>query len=143
MKLWHKFQTTYLPSGGSFDPESLKKQITELTEKTNNPDLWSNPDEAKKLLQKKSSLEKSLRDLEKLESDYTTLSELYEIDSDDQEVLQAIEKLGEETNIEVSIPPMKYCTDNATMIAAAGYYAYLDGRKADLTLNSTSSAVLK
>ena len=54
-----------------------------------------------------------------------------------------IEKLGEETNIEVSIPPMKYCTDNATMIAAAGYYAYLDGRKADLTLNSTSSAVLK
>ena len=54
-----------------------------------------------------------------------------------------IEKLGEETNIEVSIPPMNYCTDNATMIAAAGYYAYLDGRKADLTLNSTSSAALK
>lgn len=60
--------------------------------------MWSNPDEAKKLLQKKSSLEKSLRDLEKLESDYTTLSELYEIDSDDQEVLQAIEKLGEEAH---------------------------------------------
>ena len=46
-------------------------------------------------------------------------------------------------NVTVSIPPMKYCTDNATMIAAAGYYAYLDGRVADLTLNSTSSAVLK
>ena len=44
-----------------------------------------------------------------------------------------IEKLGEEMNIEVAIPPMKYCTDNATMIAAAGYYAYLDGRTADLT----------
>ena len=56
---------------------------------------------------------------------------------------QEIEKLGEEINVEVSIPPMKYCTDNATMIAAAGYYAYLDGRTADLTLNSTSSAVLK
>lgn len=56
---------------------------------------------------------------------------------------QEIEKLGEEMNVEVSIPPMKYCTDNATMIAAAGYYAYLDGRTADLTLNSTSSAVLK
>ena len=54
-----------------------------------------------------------------------------------------IEKLGEEMNIEVAIPPMKYCTDNATMIAAAGYYAYLDGRTADLTLNSTSSAVLR
>lgn len=54
-----------------------------------------------------------------------------------------IEKLAEEEGIEMSVPPMKYCTDNAAMIAAAGYYAYLDGRKADLTLNSTSSAILE
>ncbi len=54
-----------------------------------------------------------------------------------------IEKLGKEMNVEVSIPPMKYCTDNATMIAAAGYYAYLDGRIADLTLNSTSNTILE
>ena len=54
-----------------------------------------------------------------------------------------IENLGEEMNVEVSIPPMKYCTDNATMIAAVGYYAYLDGRTADLSLNSTSTATLK
>lgn len=60
-----------------------------------------------------------------------------------QGLRKAIEKLGKEMNVTVSIPPMKYCTDNATMIAAAGYYAYLDGRVADLTLNSTSSAVLK
>lgn len=49
-----------------------------------------------------------------------------------------MEKLAAELNVELSIPPMKYCTDNATMIAAAGYYAYLDGRRADLTLNSKS-----
>ena len=60
--------------------------------------MWSNPDEAKKLLQKKSALEKNLNDLEKLESDYATLSEFYAMDSDDQEVLQAIEKLGEEAH---------------------------------------------
>lgn len=54
-----------------------------------------------------------------------------------------IEKLAAEEQIEMSVPPMKYCTDNATMIAAAGYYAYLDGRVANLTLNSTSTATLK
>lgn len=50
----------------------------------------------------------------------------------------AIEKLTTELHVDLSIPPMKYCTDNATMVAAAGYYAYLDGRRADLTLNSKS-----
>ena len=60
-----------------------------------------------------------------------------------QALRDEIEKLGKEMNVEVSIPPMKYCTDNATMIAAAGYYAYLDGRIADLTLNSTSNTILE
>ena len=49
-------------------------------------------------MQKKSALEKNLNDLEKLESDYATLSEFYAMDSDDKEVLQAIEKLGEEAH---------------------------------------------
>ncbi len=46
--------------------------------------------------------------------------------------------MANELNVNLSIPPVKYCTDNAAMIAAAGYYAYLDGRRADLTLNSKS-----
>ena len=50
----------------------------------------------------------------------------------------AMQEVAEELNVDLSIPPMKYCTDNATMIAAAGNYAYLDGRRADLTLNSKS-----
>lgn len=60
-----------------------------------------------------------------------------------QGLRKEIEKLGQELNVSISIPPMKYCTDNATMIAAAGYYAYLDGRRADLTLNSVSSSKLQ
>ena len=50
----------------------------------------------------------------------------------------AMENLCNELNVDFTVPPMKYCTDNGTMIAAAGYYAYLDGRRADLTLNSKS-----
>ena len=52
---------------------------------------------------------------------------------------EEVAKLGKELGIDVTIPSMKYCTDNATMIAAAGYYAYKDGRIADLTLNSKSN----
>ena len=55
----------------------------------------------------------------------------------------AMEELTKELNVELSIPPLKYCTDNATMIAAAGYFAYKDGRNADLTLNSKSQDTLK
>lgn len=56
---------------------------------------------------------------------------------------EAMQEMTEELGVELSIPPMKYCTDNGTMIAAAGYYAYLDGRRADLTLNSKSQDTLK
>ena len=56
---------------------------------------------------------------------------------------KAMEDLCNELNVELSIPPMKYCTDNGTMIAAAGYYAYLDGRRAGLDLNSKSQDTLK
>ena len=55
-----------------------------------------------------------------------------------QGLRKAMEKLTEDLHVNLLIPPMKYCTDNATMVAAAGYYAYLDGRRADLTLNSKS-----
>lgn len=56
-----------------------------------------------------------------------------------QGLREEVTKLGKELGVDVTIPPMKYCTDNATMIAAAGYYAYKDGRIADLTLNSKSN----
>ena len=55
----------------------------------------------------------------------------------------AMKELTDELGVELSIPPMKYCTDNGTMIAAAGYYAYQDGRIADLNLNSKSQDTLK
>lgn len=55
----------------------------------------------------------------------------------------AMKELTDELEVNLSIPPIQYCTDNGTMIAAAGYYAYLDGRRADLTLNSKSQDTLK
>jgi peptide chain release factor 2 len=87
--------TTFLPSGGFFDPEKLKSQIAELNVQVNSPDLWDNPDVARGVLQKKSALEKTLNELSALESEYKNLSELYEIAPEDTEVTDALEKLAE------------------------------------------------
>ena len=59
MNFFSKYQTTFLPSGGFFDPENLQNQIEELNDMVNAPDLWDNPDNARALLQKKSGLEKT------------------------------------------------------------------------------------
>lgn len=60
-----------------------------------------------------------------------------------QGLREAMTNLTNELGVDFTVPPMKYCTDNATMIAAAGYYAYLDGRRADMNLNSESQTELK
>ena len=45
----------------------------------------------------------------------------------------------EKRGINFSKPHLAYCTDNATMIASAAYYAYKKGVTADLTLNAVST----
>ena len=42
----------------------------------------------------------------------------------------------EEKNLKIYYPEMKLCTDNAAMIASAGYYNYKAGKISDLTLNA-------
>ena len=54
-------------------------------------------------------------------------------------IRKTLAKLCEENEINFTCPSLKYCTDNATMIATVGYFLYKNGVRGDLSLNPKSS----
>lgn len=48
----------------------------------------------------------------------------------------------EKNGVNLTLPEIKYCTDNGAMIGAAGYYAYQKGRIASLDLNAKANEEL-
>ena len=53
---------------------------------------------------------------------------------------QALKEAGEKYNWNTFIPAFQYCTDNAGMIAITGYYKYLSGDFADLSVSASARA---
>lgn len=51
-------------------------------------------------------------------------------------IRNSFDNLAKELNIKVFYPEPILCTDNAAMIAASGYYNYINGERADLKLNA-------
>ena len=51
-------------------------------------------------------------------------------------IRKAFDDLEQELNVKVYYPELKLCTDNAAMIAAMGYYNYINREKAELNLNA-------
>ena len=58
-------------------------------------------------------------------------------------IREKLTEICEEANIEYSFPEIKYCTDNAAMIAAAGYFYFINNKISTIELNAKSSDVLK
>lgn len=54
----------------------------------------------------------------------------------------SLEKACRENGIKLYVPSPVYCTDNAAMIGVAGYYEYIKGTRADMTLNAVPSLKL-
>ena len=48
----------------------------------------------------------------------------------------------EEEGYKIYFPRLDLCTDNAAMIASAGYYNYINGKRSDLTLNGVANLKL-
>lgn len=63
--------------------------------------------------------------------------------SANSDVRRNFESVCENEGIELLVPKLKYCTDNAAMIGAAAYFAYKKGIVADTKLNAVSVMELR
>jgi len=54
---------------------------------------------------------------------------------------ERVESEGEKRGWNTYIPEIRFTTDNAAMIAVAGYYRYLNGQRAELDITPVSRAV--
>ena len=58
-------------------------------------------------------------------------------------IREALTDLCLKEDIKLTTPDISYCTDNAAMIASAGYFAYKSGKISDIKINAKSSLELK
>ena len=49
-----------------------------------------------------------------------------------------VQDLSDSLGIKLVLPEIKLCTDNAAMVASAGYYLWQDNKQADWSLNATA-----
>ena len=83
---------------GAINHEQIQADLDNINTKLADENLWNDADSARKLLQKKSSLEKQLTDLNSLTTDFQNLNELYQMAPTDPDVISAIESLAERAN---------------------------------------------
>jgi peptide chain release factor 2 len=78
-----------MPSGGIFDIAGKENRLRELELKLNDPNLWSNPAEARLISQESTRLRRAVESYRRLESDLQGLLELWpEMSAEEREQMQ-------------------------------------------------------
>lgn len=62
--------------------------------------------------------------------------------SANKKLRESMEEMTASRGVRLIVPPPVYCTDNAAMIASAGFFAWRSGRRASLDLNAVPMAEL-
>jgi len=78
--------------GGTFDFDLRKEELEEVTRELEQPGIWDNPENAQKLGQERSKLEKIVVTIEKLDTSLNDADELLEmsVEEDDEESVASI-----------------------------------------------------
>jgi len=63
--------------------------------------------------------------------------------SANSKIRETLTNLSKELDIEILIPPLKYCTDNAAMVGSAAYYKYKKDKISDLNITARPTEKLQ
>ena len=79
-----------LVSGGFFDPENLQKELVQLEEQLQDPDVWKDHKKLNSLNKEKTAFQSKLDEFNALESKFSDIKDLIEIsiELNDEEELQ-------------------------------------------------------
>lgn len=85
-----RFKSESSRSGGSFDVPRLRDEKESLSERTYNPDFWSNPEEAKKVNTRIEALSRTLEPFDRLDKTSKELKELVELSDEEDSLLDEV-----------------------------------------------------
>ena len=86
----------WIRCGGHFDLDTKVEELKELDARTEDPSLWDNPDEAQKLMQEKTSLERTINGFNKTLNTLEEASMLFEMgmeENDQDSKLEAVTEI--------------------------------------------------
>ncbi len=86
------------------------QQLSDLEKESQKPNLWDNPSSAQELLQSISFLQKTIQQIQKIESDIQILSEFIDLDSQNPDPSLQIEIQNSLTNLESAVSELEIQT---------------------------------